>query len=347
MKTHITMLLSLSLLSGCFDTKAPSSVPPLQLTSFTVGKPIVHSPQAYIGVTITAEHTPLAFLNEGSLTALKVNPGDTVQQGQVLAQQDVIRITQELTELKVQHQLAKQQLQRARSLQQSAMMADSEFDDINSRYQLLDTQLKLLNRRLEQRQLIAPFNGVIASVNKEQGENVNAGETVLALYRIDRTQIDLSLSESQLASIAPTLGQSAQVTAEGATTSFPAKVLLWSEQPTNARGSYLLRLELNEPQPSLLPGTSMQVQLSPQATTANASYLIPSNALVANEQHGDFSVWLYQQGALHQQAVTVSAITQAGAQISAGLQPGDRIITNQLSKLTQQRDFTLINEAAQ
>ncbi len=121
--------------------------------------------------------------------------------------------------------------------------------------------------------------------------------------------------------------------------------MLWSEEPTVNRSNYLMRFEIQELDRKVLPGTSAHVTIPLENQKNESAYLIPANILVPAKEQGAFDVWLYQDNKPTKQTVEVYSITKQGAVISQGLEQGDLLITNQLSKLTQNREFKIAGEA--
>ncbi|CAM4286504.1 efflux RND transporter periplasmic adaptor subunit [Vibrio neonatus] len=336
-----------TLLSGCFSEQTALTPPTLHLKTFEVKQQITLGNREFNGVSVPADITPLAFVNAGEMTHLSVKSGDTVVKGQVLATLDDTRINQQLKQAKVTLDLANKQRARAQQLKAKKMISRAEFDAINGKQQLADIQYQSLQRRLSQTRLLAPFDATIATVEKEVAENVTAAEPILTLYRHDRVQVDINVTEEMLLSLRPKLGTQVQIQFESLPQPVNGRLLLWSAEPTANHGNYLMRFEVNQPPTQVLPGTAAQVVMTTNKASQILAYLIPANTLVAGNNPSEFSVWLYKNQQLTQQDVTVNSITKDGAVISKGLQQGDLLITNQLSKLTHHRPFTLVGKVSQ
>ncbi|GAD80417.1 efflux RND transporter periplasmic adaptor subunit [Vibrio ezurae] len=347
MKRALTVAIFCALLSGCFSEQAPLTPPTLQLKTFEVKQQIPLGDREFNGVSVPADITPLAFVNAGEITHIPVKAGDKIVKGQVLATLDDTRIVQQLQQAKVELDLANKQRERALQLTTKNMISHSEFDAINSKQQLANIQYQSLQRRLFQTRLLAPFDATIASVEKEVAENVNSAEAILTIYRHDRIQVDINVTEETLLSLKPKLGTQVQIQFENLSQPINAKLMLWSAEPIANHSNYLMRFEANQTSSHVLPGTAAQVVIPSLNASQTLAFLIPANTLVAGNKPASFSVWLYKNHQLIPQNVTVNAITKEGAVISKGLQQGDLLITNQLSKLTHQRPFTITGEVSQ
>lgn len=346
MKKVILTTALASMLSGCFGTTETHRASTLVLETIQVEQEVELGSRDFIGVTVPADLTPLSFLSDGEIIRLDIKPGDRVKAGAVLANLDSIRIEQQLAEAKVQLDLAGKQLDRAERLQKQKMISAADFDAINSNYKLAQIQHKSLKRRLDQTQLIAPFDAVVATVEKEQGENVAASEPLLTLYRDNSVHIDLNVTEEVLLSLNPSVGKPVSIQFDTLTMPVDGQLKLWSEEPMVNRSNYLMRFEVNGLEHRVLPGTSAHITLPVANQGEQTAYLIPANILVPAKERGSFTVWLYKDQQPTKQAVEVHSITKDGAVISQGLEQGDQLITNQLSKLTQNRDFKIAGEAS-
>ena len=86
------------------------------------------------------------------------------------------------------------------------------------------------------------------------------------------------------------------------------------------------------PFPPGLPVT-ITLDLAAEGFSTETGLLVPLNALQAGPQADLFQVWRYAEGVVSPVAVQVSHVTQKGALIKGGLQPGELIAVSGLSRL--------------
>lgn len=112
-------------------------------------------------------------------------------------------------------------------------------------------------RALDDAKIIAPFDGTVATVNIVEGQIPVSGTNAIVLSNLDNLQMQLALSEVDIAQVKP--GQTVQLTFDALNgRSFPGKVLSVSPVGTSSQGvvNYTVIVGVEKPDPSILPGMS-------------------------------------------------------------------------------------------
>lgn len=122
---------------------------------------------------------------------------------------------------------------------------------VNSAQTALDTA----QRTLDSAQIIAPFNGVIATVSTFVGQKATSGTTVLSLVNTAKMQTQVTLSEVDVAAVK--VGQDVQLSFDAlGDGTYPGKVTAVSPVGTTTSGvvNYTVTIELKNPDSKVLPG---------------------------------------------------------------------------------------------
>lgn len=220
-------LLSLSLvLPGCgAETPEAAQAQPVLVT-----RPVAaaRSPSAYAGEIRAREESVLAFRVGGKIVERRVDIGDHVEQGGLLATLDAGDLQARVRAAQAELSAAQAQLQRARADQarfaelaerqlvsRSAMDAqDAAATAAQGQVDAARAQLQVARNQAGYSELRAPANGVIAARHAEAGQVVGAGQPVFTLAADGTREVAFAVPEGEVDRIAP--GQ-------------PVAVEVWSE----------------------------------------------------------------------------------------------------------------------
>jgi RND family efflux transporter MFP subunit len=217
--------------SAADDKKAASSAAKAALT-VTVAQP----QSATLALRISANGSIAAWqeasigteANGLRLADVKVNVGDVVKRGQLLAtfapdtmQADVAQIRAAVAEAEATLADASANAQRARTLQATGALSEAAINQYltaeNTAKARLDAQRAMANMqqlRLKQTQVLAPDNGVISARSATVGAVLPAGQELFRMIRQGRLEWRAEVAANDMASLKP--GMVAMVTAGNA-----------------------------------------------------------------------------------------------------------------------------------
>ncbi|HLL13322.1 MAG TPA: efflux RND transporter periplasmic adaptor subunit [Rubrivivax sp.] len=164
------------------------------------------------------------------LAEVRVNVGDVVRRGQVLAtfaadmpQADLAQRRAEVAEAEALLADASTNAQRARELQATGALSAQQINQYfttertaQARLEALRAAAKAQQLRLSQAQVLAPDNGVISARSATVGAVVGAGQELFRMIRGGRLEWRAEVATTDLAQIKP--GQVARVTTAGGST---------------------------------------------------------------------------------------------------------------------------------
>lgn len=199
-----------------------------------------------------------AEANGWRLAEVRVNVGDVVRRGQVLAtfanemaQADLAQSRAALAEAEAALAAARADAQRARDLQSSGALSAQQVTQLltaetttAARLEALKAALKVQEIRLQQTQVLAPDNGVISARSATVGAVVPAGTELFRLIRQGRLEWRAEVAASELASLKP--GQAVRVSASGADT-VPGRVRMVAPTVDAATRNGLVYVDLPQP----------------------------------------------------------------------------------------------------
>src|SRR5437773_4511293 len=113
--------------------------------------------------------------SNGYVKNWKVDIGDNVQTGQLLAEISTPEVDQQLAQARAQEEIAKVTADRWRDLVQKNVVSKQEYDQNEKAYEAAKANLQQLEKIQGFQQILAPFAGKIAARNIDVGTLVTAG----------------------------------------------------------------------------------------------------------------------------------------------------------------------------
>ncbi|MBB4285649.1 efflux RND transporter periplasmic adaptor subunit [Roseospira goensis] len=294
---------------------------------------------AFAARTEAVQVVDLSFRVPGLLQDLPVNEGELVSAGSVIARLDPTDYERRVREAEVNLTSARQDFERKRQLVGQNAVSRQAFDDARNALDLAEVALEEAQQNLEYTILTAPFDAIVSRRLLESYTNVQAGQPVVRVQDVSEIRVSADIPEYL---VALTRGdQAAAVEAVFpflAERSFPLAFRELSTEANDVAQTY--RIEFGMPRPedvNILPGMTATLRArTVHAARPEGAVTIPPGALVpadpgsgAESNDAGFFVWVVAgpDGAVARRPVTVSDLTNDTAVVTAGLEPGDRVVT--------------------
>jgi multidrug efflux pump subunit AcrA (membrane-fusion protein) len=303
----------------------------------------------------------MSFRVPGKLIKRNVRLGDSVKQGQILAQLDPIDAQKQFASSKAtldaaEHRLlyAQQQLDRDKAQSEANLIATNQLEQTQDSYTAAlagrdqaAAQLVVARNNLQYNTLVADHDGLITSENADTGQVVQAGQAVYGLAWNGDTDVILDAAESELSRI--TIGQTARVTFPALPgRKFEARVREIAPAADAQSRTFRVKLQMTGSLESVRLGmtgdaTLLPASAGPAADAAHGSADAPASAanLSAPLQltftlpataifHQDSSpaVWVItgNDSTLQLRPVKVSSYTDHTTVVTSGLNEGDVVV---------------------
>ena len=291
----------------------------------------------YTGVIRARTESNLGFRVGGKIAERLVDPGDHVRLGQPLMRLDRTDFSLALNAARASVEAARAQMVKARAdeersrklvgdgwtskqtYDQNKAAADADIAQFAS----AEAQASQIANQAGYSELQADADGVVMEVPSEPGQVVAAGQTVVKLARDGAREAEVFLPEASRHLAKGTA--SATLYAEGEAT-YPARLRELSATADPATRTYRARYILSGGGEAAPLGATVTLRLKPaQGQVAMVS--VPLGALF--DQGGGSAVWRYdaETHTVAAQPVTVARLSEESAEVAAGLNPGDRIVS--------------------
>jgi membrane fusion protein (multidrug efflux system) len=258
----------------------------------------------------------------GDVLAVLVEEGDRVAAGQVLARLDG-------THALIQHRerVAIAERGQARAGRTAALAARglASTDALETDIAIAtDARLAadLSATAVGDRELRAPFPGVVARRHVKAGHRLGPGEAAFTIIDPSDLRAEIAVPERDLLRLAP--GQPARVVAEAAPgCAIEARVSDLSPSIDRRTGTGAARIEFSDPHGQCRPGLSVRVSVE-FANLAEA-VLVPRAALVDGADGA--AVFVVEDGLAVRRPVELGLEEGEWIQVTRGLEGGERVVT--------------------
>lgn len=142
----------------------------------------------------------------GTLLSVKVNKGQKVSKGQLLAVIDDGGMRSQLLQMETQLALAKTTFERQERLWDQKIGTEIQFLQSKASYEAQENAVKQMKSQLAKFTINAPFSGIIDEVIRDQGTVVapgGPGSEVFRIVNLSNMYIEVDVPESYIATITP------------------------------------------------------------------------------------------------------------------------------------------------
>lgn len=327
------------LLGGCEPAPPPpapdQSVRPARLLQ--VAPLQTRAEYQFISKVAAAQTVDLAFQVSGPLAQLKVREGAEVKQGDLLAALDPTDFRLALREAQVAADLATQDVERKQQLLQRRGISQAAVDDAVGNAELAQVRLAQAREALADSRLLAPFDAYVAERFVDRHTNVRDGQAILRLLDLRELHLLASVPEALLATVSAD-----QIATMDARFGFAPEQRFGLRYVENAGEADAVaqtyEVTFAMPRPSgwnILPGMTATVRVTMnQSPVAGLQVAIPTGALITNAEQ-DFFVWIYdpETSQVTRRPVSIGPASPSGIMVTAGLNPGDWVVTTGASQL--------------
>jgi RND family efflux transporter MFP subunit len=280
----------------------------------------------------------------GKVKKLHVLPGQTVKQGDLLAEiDDSVLLTDKdgaLTEIdgaKLSMEKAKKNYERSKDLFEQKLVSREVYDNTTSEFEIAQNDLVKAQKKLQQvedqlrfAKVVAPSDGTVLTVPVVEGQviiaaaSVNSGTTLMTIADLRKLLVQTHINQVDVARLE--LSQAVKLRAESlrdlemeASISFIAPV---ATVTNNVKGFDVQAL-IEKPNPRLRPG--MTVNMTVPIARADDALAVPISAVFKGE--GNKKVVYVRKGDTTEKRVVKIGVTNiVHAQILDGVSEGEEIL---------------------
>lgn len=314
-----------------------------------------------------AEVTTLSFETAGKLGPVNLSVGQAFNQGDILAQMDRTALSLQLDasnataeQARINAENAASTFERLNTLLERGVTTRAQVDDARAnmqataaQYAQTQKQAESAEENLSKTDLMAPYDGVINSVEVESFANVSLGAPVTTIYKTD--SFEASFSVSYAVSQQLVVGKTVSVRlADNPNIILPGIV---SELGSRADtvSSFPLVISLSETRPELKAGMAIEVSIEFPVPTGNG-FLLPLTVLPLNGQLDpdagpdnptDTTVFVFDEATstVQKRAITIGGVRENQLIIIDGVSVGERVASAGASFLRDGQKVVLLTDS--
>jgi membrane fusion protein (multidrug efflux system) len=320
------------LLAGCGSSDAKNGgrdrPPPLVKVEPAISMRFVERIEA-VGTARANEQVTLSAPVTERLVRVAFNDGQFIRAGQTVAVLATGQENAQLTDAQAQATQASRQLERLQTLKQRGFATQAALDQqmmsaASARAQAAEAQASIGDRVIR-----APFSGWVSLRNISAGAVVNQGTEIATISDVSTIKLDFPVPETLLPAVRQ--GQ----TIEGVSAAYPDQpfrgqiATIDAVIDPNTRAA-TVRARLPNPDRRLKPGMLLTVGIE---TAPRMALSVPELAVVGE---GDQRfVYTVENGQAKRIPIRVGMRSGGRLEVIEGLQPGQRVVTEGVVKLSE------------
>jgi len=347
-KPTFVVLAAVLAVLGCEDEpEAPEVIRPVRYV--VVEGHDSGTQRTFSGVSKSGQESRLSFQVSGQVLEVPINVGDRVKKGDTVARMDPADYALQLqnaqaaaAQSRAQERNAKATYERTRALYENQNASRQDLDADRTGYESgraglesANQQIRLRQRQLGYTHLKAPEPGVIATVDIEVNEYVQAGELVATLLAGDQIEVSVSVPASVIRSVKKGAKATARFDSLDGKT-FGGTVTEVGVSSAGGATTFPVTVRLSEGENQVRAGMTADVTFVFASTTVGPKYSLPISA-VGEDREGRFVFMLQNEGdglgTVHRSPVEVGEILADGIEILSGVKPGDLVVTAGVSRI--------------
>lgn len=350
----LVYMLPLMVLGGCSHQDGKTSPIPRPVKMFHVEDQAEESAMSFAGEVKARYESILSFRVPGKIIERRVEVGDRVRKGQLLASVDPTdyrlatqNLKAQLASAQADRDFAHDDLIRYRELFEQQVISAPDLDrhetahtTAKERAKALEAQLEQTVNQLDYTHLHADRDGAITALEVEAGQVVSVGQTVVKLAQLNEKEVHIDVPEHRLGMIHPNQEVTVTLWADGGY-KIKGHIREIASTANPASRTFRVKATLSEHQGSAQLGMTATVGISSKGRVQIA---IPLSAVFSSQSEpGQPRVWL-----LNRKTTTVeSKPVQLGEMVGndrivvSGLAEGQLIVSAGVQRLVEGQTIRL------
>jgi membrane fusion protein (multidrug efflux system) len=302
---------------------------PLLATGYLISPAQMNELIYSTGSLVPDEEVDLAFEASGKVVAIYFNEGTKVKEGELLAKINDKPLQAQLLKLQAQRKLAEEREFRQRQLLERDAISQESYDQVATELQSLQADIMLVEARISETELRAPFDGTVGLRLISEGAFATTQTKIVRLVKDIPLKIEFSFPERYSGEVSP--GFPISFVLDGLPEAFKAKVYAVDPKVDMETRTIVARALYPNTNEELKPGRFASVRLL--LSQIDNAVAIPSEAVIP--EMGGEKVFVMNNGRAREVAVETGLRTESHVQILNGLNFGDTLLITAILQLRQ------------
>lgn len=282
-----------------------------------------------IGSLLPDEEVDLSFETSGKIVAIYFEEGTRVKKGILLAKINDKPLQAQLLKLQAQKKLTEEKEFRQRQLLDRDAISRESYDQVATELQSIEADIMLIEARIAETELRAPFDGVVGLRMISEGAFATTQTKIIRLVKTNPLKIEFAVNERYSGEVSPGFPITFQLPDNPS--EYKANVYAVDPKVDMDTRTIMVRAMYPNRNEELKPGRSVRV--SALLSQIDNAISVPTEAVIA-EMEGE-KVFIYKNGRAEQVPVVTGLRTESNIQIKEGLHFGDTLLTTAILQLRE------------
>ena len=309
------------------DAPAPPAIK-LEVDVIVASEDLLNQEEIVAGSITPAQEVAIVSETAQKISRIAFSDGQSVQKGQLLYKLNDSDIKASLKELQAELKLAKLNEQRFKNLLATESIRQQEYDEANTRLNLLRAKEEYLLFQLSKTEIRAPFAGKIGISKVDVGSYVSPGMELANLQDQSTINIEFSVPEKYMPRARK--GNKIEFVTQLSDQKHTAVISAVESGLDAQNRSLKVHARAQNPKGELKGGMSAKIYF-PVLDSGTKGIEIPSQALIAGED--GYNVFIVRDGLAKIVPVKISNRTESTATVISGLQHGEHLIVSNIMRL--------------
>jgi membrane fusion protein (multidrug efflux system) len=275
------------------------------------------------------ENVSLSSEMPGTVTKINVKVGDEVVKGQVLAETDTRIVSQQISDLQTNLDLATQVYQKQKNLWDQKIGTEIQYLQSKTTKESLENKVATMQEQIRMSRIVSPINGTIDAVNIKIGQAIAPGVPAINVINFSNLKVKADVAESYSSRVKT--GNEVQVLFPDMKDSITSKVNYAARAISNLTRTFGIEVLLDNKK-EYHPNMVAKLKIN-DYQSATPKIVVPIKFI--QKSTNESFVLLAVNGIVVKNIIQISHEYNGLAEISEGLKDGDLLITE---------GYDLINE---
>lgn len=281
----------------------------------------------------------------GILKEVHVVEGQNVKKGQILARIDDGGLSQQLSQLNIQLELAKTTYERQARLWDQKIGSEMQYLQAKSSYEAQQKAIIQLEEQVAKTVIKAPFNGTIDDIMTNQGTVVSPGQSqLMRIINLNNMYIETDVPESHITTVTKNKNVVINFPVLGKTIDGEIRQAGSFINPANR--TFKIEVAVPNKDNTIKPNLTAKLRVN-DYTNPNA-ILIPQS-IISENANGQQYVYVVQgrngtnQGTAHRVIIETGLIQGDEIEVLSGISVGDEIIKEGARSIKDAQTVKILN----
>ena len=255
-----------------------------------------------------------------TIKSIRVQVGQRVHEGQLLAIMDASVVDQQMAAMEPQIELAKSLYEKQQKLWAQNIGTEVQLMSAKAQYDALLKNRSAMKAQRDMYNIVSPIDGTIDAVSAKVGDQVMPGFPSFRVVNLNRLKAEASLGENYLGKVHE--GDPVTLVFPGINDSINTKLSYVAESVDPASRAFVVQVRLSGNK-KLHPNMSCIMKISNYEN--KHALVVPVS--VIQKTSGGLAVYIADGNVAKSVSVTTGRNSNGMVEVLTGLKPGDKVIT--------------------